>query len=147
MEDFINEETVVDNEIYQAFKDSVKCPICSKILLNPTMCMKCQKTYCKKCIDDWKTKNDKCPNNCEKPNYDRSLEKNNLLSKIKFRCRKCFEEIFYDKVEKHIEECQSNTKIRQKRMKKINKQDVAKIKKNKKSIRITSKELYIIILI
>ena len=33
MEKFINEETVVNNEIYQVFKDSVICPICSNILI------------------------------------------------------------------------------------------------------------------
>ena len=41
MENFINEKTIIENEIYDAFKDDIFCPICSKILIEPEMCMKC----------------------------------------------------------------------------------------------------------
>ena len=33
MENFINEEIVVKNEIYEAFKYDLICPICSKIFI------------------------------------------------------------------------------------------------------------------
>ena len=56
MEKFINEGTVVNNEIYQVFKDSVMCPICSNILIEPVICMKCQNSYCKRCSEDWTQK-------------------------------------------------------------------------------------------
>ena len=46
MEKYINEGTVVDNDIYQAFKESVICPICTNILIEPVMCMKCQSQGC-----------------------------------------------------------------------------------------------------
>ena len=32
MEKYINDETVVQNEIYETFKDLVKCPICHCII-------------------------------------------------------------------------------------------------------------------
>ena len=141
MENYINEETVVNNEIYQVFKDSVICPICSNILINPMMCMKCQNVYCKKCSDDWSKKNDKCPNRCDNPNYQRSLEKNNILSKLKFKCEKCGEQIFYENVQKHVDNCQptKNINVRQRRMKKLKKEDIEKINKKGNTTRITCK--------
>ena len=98
MEKLINEETVVKSEIYLAFKEEVSCPICSKIIINPVMCMNCQNVYCKKCIDEWSKKDNKCPNRCENPNYKKSIEKSNTLSKLKFKCEKCGEEILYDNI-------------------------------------------------
>ena len=82
MEKFININSLVNNDINNAFKDLAICPLCSNILIEPYMCMKCQKVYCKKCIDEWKNKDDKCPNKCENPNYQKSLEKNNILCKL-----------------------------------------------------------------
>ena len=74
------------------------------------MCMNCQNVYCKKCIDQWSKKDNKCPNRCENPNYKKSIEKNNILSKLKFKCAKCDKEILYDIVEKHVNECDPNNK-------------------------------------
>ena len=140
MEKYINEGTVVDNEIYQAFKESVICPICTNILIEPVMCMKCQSSYCKRCSEDWSKKNDKCPNRCESPNYQRNLEKNNILSKLKFKCENCGEQIFYEKVEKHINECKTNDiNVRKKRMKKLNMEEITNLRKKVNPIRINCK--------
>ena len=144
MEKFINEGTVVNNEIYQVFKDSVMCPICSNILIEPVICMKCQNSYCKRCSEDWTQKNDKCPNRCENPNYQKSLDKNNILSKLKFKCENCGEKIFYEKVQNHINECKpNNINIRKKRMKKLKKEEIEKLIKKVNPIRIKCKENYI----
>ena len=86
MEDFIRQDTVIEDTIFSVFKDSVICPLCSNILINPVMCMNCQSAYCKKCIDEWSEKDKKCPNKCENPNYKKSIEKINILSKLKFKC-------------------------------------------------------------
>ena len=137
MEDIISENNVVEDEIYLIFKDSVVCPICSKILINPLMCMKCQKVYCKKCIEEWSKRNDKCPNRCEDPNYQNSIEKNNLLSKLKFKCGKCGEEIFYDNVKNHTETCESNNDFVI-----INNKDKNACTKSKRMRRLTRDELY-----
>ena len=103
--------------------------------------------YCKKCIDDWSKKDKRCPNRCENPNYKKSIEKSNTLSKLKFKCEKCGEEISYDNVKKHVDNCESNaineeTHInneRIKRIKKIKRQDIGKTKKNGISAYITCK--------
>ena len=144
MENYINEETVVKNEIYSAFKDDVTCPICSKLLINPMMCMRCQNVYCKKCIEEWNKKDNKCPNRCENPNYHKSLEKSNTLSKLKFRCGKCGEEILYNDVQKHVDNCNlksiQTTNGNVKRLRRIKKEEINNIKTNGKLTRITSKK-------
>ena len=147
MDKYINEETVVENEIYLAFKNEVTCPICAKLIINPLMCMNCQNVYCKKCIDDWSKKDKRCPNRCENPNYKKSIEKSNTLSKLKFKCERCGQQILYDNVKAHMDTCESNTinettktnKGSSKRLKKLKKEEVEKAKKNGQLARITSK--------
>ena len=108
MEKYINDNTIVKNDLYSVFQDLISCPICSNILINPLMCMNCQNVYCKKCIDEWSKKDNKCPNRCENPNFKKSIEKNNILSKLKFKCNKCEKEILYDDVQKHADKCDPN---------------------------------------
>ena len=70
----------------------------SKIIIKPQMCMKYQNVYCKKCIEDLSKRNNKCPNRCNNPNYQRSLEKAKILSKLKFKCQKCGNQFSYDEL-------------------------------------------------
>lgn len=105
MEDYINDYTFIEDDYYKIFKDSVECPLCLGILINPVMCMNCQNVYCKKCVDSWSKKDDKCPNRCNNPNYQRSLSKNEILSKLKFQCNGCKKEIQYENVENHKNIC------------------------------------------
>ena len=135
MEKYINDDLVIKNEMYNAFKDSIKCPICLKILINPMMCMNCQNVYCKNCIEKWKEKNNECPLGCQNPNYQKSLEKNNILSKLKFKCVNCEGEIEYNNVEKHPESCKGKKTI-----KKIPKEEVQKLNAKKDIEYITSKK-------
>ena len=130
MEKYINEETVVQDEIYSAFKDDVICPICSNILIEPHMCMNCQNTYCKKCIDEWSKKNNQCPNRCDNPDYRRSLEKNNTLSKLKFKCEKCGEQFEYNNMESHLTNCNPGVKIEKTTVNKDIKRKVKRLKRN-----------------
>ena len=105
MDEYINDDTIVEDDFYNSFKDSVTCPLCLCILINPVMCMKCQNVYCKKCVDDWSKKDKKCPNRCENPNYQKSLVKNDILSKLKIKCKFCQIIIPYNEVQKHKENC------------------------------------------
>ena len=110
MEEYINNDTIIKDEIYNLFKDTITSPLCFSILINPVMCMKCQKVYCKKCIDNWCKEHPKCPNQCTDPNYQRSLGKNDILSKLKFKCEKCENIIEYDNAKKHFESCKMDKK-------------------------------------
>ena len=81
MEEYINNNKIVKDAVYNAFKGAITCPLCSNVLIDPIMCTKCQNVYCKKCIDEWEKKNNTCPNRCENPNYQKSIGKQELLSK------------------------------------------------------------------
>lgn len=105
MEILINDNTIIKDDIYNTFKDSVSCPLCFSILINPIMCMNCQNVFCKSCINEWSKKDDKCPNRCANPNYKRSLGKNEILSKIKVKCENCGNPIQYDNVLRHYKSC------------------------------------------
>ena len=52
MESYINKDTLIESEVTKLLKSSLICPLCNNIYINPLMCMGCQKTYCKKCIDN-----------------------------------------------------------------------------------------------
>ena len=102
MEKYINEETIIKNETFNSFQDLIICQICQCIMLEPVMCMNCQNYYCKKCIDDWQKKSKKCPNRCENPNYKSVIERNRLITKMKFKCTKgCGAEILFDDLKNH----------------------------------------------
>ena len=105
MENYINENTIIKDELYNAFKESVTCPLCLSILISPVMCMKCQNVFCKRCINDWTKKDQKCPNRCTEPNYQRSIGKNEILSKLKFKCEACGNNYKYDEAQKHLNSC------------------------------------------
>ena len=155
MKNYVNQKTLVKNEISKIFGNSAICPLCKGILIKPVMCMNCQNNYCKECIDKWKKENGKCPNDCESPNYQNSIGKNDILSKLKFKCEGCDNEIPYEEAEKHHESCCGEKKIsnikkpinstnpetpKNSKIKKITPEESAKlVKKRKEMTYITSK--------
>ena len=149
MESYVNNDTLVENDISKLFKDSIICPICNNIFTNPIICMKCQNTFCKKCIDNWNLNNQNCPKNCEDPVYQNCLVKKDILSKLKFICVGCGNEIQYDEAEKHHKSCcpdktSSNTKIpKRPKIRKIESNEIDKYKKEGEEIEyITGKKKY-----
>ena len=153
MEKYINDDTIVHDAIFEAFKEEVKCPICQNILINPMMCMGCQNVFCKKCTDEWAKKDDKCPSRCKNQNYQKSIEKKNILSKLKFKCFKCEENVAYDNIRTHMETCDKDyienikkneekdkdNNIHKNKIKPIPKEDVPKLLKGEKLPCITCK--------
>ena len=49
MEKYVNSNTIIKNEVYEAFKDSIICPFCSNLIIEPVICFSCQETFCKNC--------------------------------------------------------------------------------------------------
>ena len=105
MEQYINDDTLIENEYYNLFQESIMCPLCLCILIKPLMCLECQNVYCQKCIDSWAKKDNKCPNRCTNPNYKRAIAKEDILSNLLFKCKDCKLTIKYNEVEKHMKVC------------------------------------------
>ena len=105
MESYVNKDTIITNQIYEMFESSVICSLCKNIYIKPVMCIKCQNVYCQRCIDNWNKNEKKCPNNCEVPEYNNCIAKNEILSKLKFTCVGCNKEIDYNNAENHHELC------------------------------------------
>lgn len=136
MEEYIKEKYIVKNEVYEALKESVTCSICMNLMINPMVCPKCQNKMCKPCLDKWKAKGGKCPNGCDSE-FQKVIEKNNLITKIKFKCIKgCGEEILFNDLQKHYS---SNC---MKKMKRISTEKLLKLPKKKKNTKyFTSKNI------
>ena len=105
MEKYINNDTLVENEISKLFKSSIICPICKNIYINPVICLECLNVYCKKCVDKFDKNDENNSHKCEKPVYKNSADKNEILSKLKFFCVYCEAQILYSEAEKHHEAC------------------------------------------
>ena len=106
MEKYINKDTVKEDDIFKIIEPTVICPLCKNIYINPLSCLKCQGVFCKKCLDIWSQNNNEiCPNNCEEPEYIKTLAKNEILSKLKFICVGCENEILYEEAENHHNLC------------------------------------------
>ena len=106
MEEYINIHTLIEDEISKMFKDSVACPLCLNILIDPIICMECQKVFCKKCIEGWSKKNKNCPNDiCKSPKYQVCIGKKEILTILKFKCLKCGEQIGYFDAKNHHNIC------------------------------------------
>ena len=149
METYINKDTIIENDIYKSFESSVLCPLCKNIYIKPVICMKCQNVYCRRCIDECTKNGEKCLNNCDPPEYNNCLTKKDILSKLKFNCVGCGEEIGYEEAENHHKSCcpektsaDINKKVTKKeKMRKLSIKEIEKFKKEGKEIEyITGKQ-------
>ena len=112
IKDYINEENLIKDEIYQELEGSIICIICLDIIIEQIMCMKCQHVYCTKCIQNWSKINNKCPNRCQNPNYKICLSIGKLLSKLFFNCKYCKSIInFYDMKKHFLSKCKLGKNI------------------------------------
>lgn len=105
MEKYVNLDTIIKDDFFNMFKDSVICPLCFNILIEPIICMKCQKVYCKMCIDNWSKKRVECPSNCNPPDYQPCLVKKDILSILNFKCKGCGTQTNYYDAKKHHNIC------------------------------------------
>ena len=100
------------------------------------MCKKCQTVFCKDCIETYSKHNKKCPNKCKNPKYTKCVDKNAMLSLLKFRCKNCKEEVKYYNVKTHLSSgCETNLNqdklvdalFEKRKLIKLKKDDVGKI--------------------
>lgn len=129
MEEYVNEKTIIKNELYESLKDDITCSICQNLMINPVMCMNCMNIYCKKCIEKWKNKGGTCPNHCKEYNFRDVIEKNNHITKFKFKCiRGCGEEIAFQDINKHYSGNCSQRKKAKKKLKTVTSKEAAEYK-------------------
>jgi hypothetical protein len=137
MEEYINDDTVIKNEVYQAFPEElIICQICQCLMIEPVMCLKCQNYYCKKCIDAWNKKSGTCPNKCDAPIFNNVIEKNRLITKLKYRCKKgCGAILSYDEIKEHYS---SNCLDKKSNISVISPDQVSELRKQNKNIEYVS---------
>ena len=141
MEKFLKEENIVKDELFEALKESVICPLCEELMIVPMECSNCQNLYCEKCIEKWIKKGGGCPNNCTNSEFKKVIEKKRMITKIKFRCIKgCGAEILFNDVKNHYNsECYKKKKT----MKLMEKNEVAEyFKKNKIEVLYFNRKKY-----
>ena len=86
-------------------KDLLTCPICLNILISPVQCNKCNKCFCKICIDNYANSKSVCPFRCENPLYNPNKFVENVLAILKFKCTNgCGKIIKYEDLRNHYEE-------------------------------------------
>ena len=136
---YFSDDCIVENSYYNTLKNLLICPICNKLYKEPLMCSGCQKVYCKKCLTEYLDKN-KCPNNCQNCNYAKSIIKNEMLSKIVYKCKNCSKEVKQNDINAHLESnCQPDLEKRKtlkeiyqtkKEIVKLSPKEMSKIDKN-----------------
>ena len=113
LREYINESTVIKDEIYKQFESSICCVICQDIMIEPMMCMNCQAQYCKSCQENWSKKSKSCTNRCINTKYEKSILAQGLLSKLQFICKKCEKVIDYEDMKEHIlSKCENDFQLK-----------------------------------
>ena len=146
MEKYVNEETLIKDDTFKSLpEDLIICPICTLLMIEPVMCLNCLNNFCKNCTDGWKKKNNTCPNGCENAILKTQIEKNRLITKLKFKCIKgCGAEILFTDIKNHynsncLEKKEKEKNKSESKLRILKKEEVAKLKKNKKIEYFTSK--------
>ena len=103
MEKYVNKETLIKNDVFKSLpEDLIICPICFLPMIEPVMCLSCLNHFCKNCSEGWKKKSKTCPNGCENAILKTEIEKNRLITKLKFKCIKgCGAEILFTDIKNH----------------------------------------------
>ena len=100
--DYFSDDCIVKDVLFNALKDLLTCPLCNKIYNEPLMCSNCQNVYCEECLKNY-PKSNACPNNCINFKFVKSINKNELLSKIKYKCKNCSKEVNRNDIKSHLE--------------------------------------------
>ncbi len=118
-EDYFSDDCIIKNELFISLKDLLTCPLCKNIYKDPLICSGCQNVFCQKCLENY-SKESNCPNNCKNNKFSKSILKNELLSKIKYKCKNCKEEVEKNNIKAHLElNCQKKDDKKEKTLAQI----------------------------
>jgi len=110
---YFSDDCIIEEPLYLSLKDLLICPLCKKILKDPYMCNNCQNVYCKKCLEDY-SQLKICPSEYKDAKFIRCIAKNELLSKIKYRCKNCKKEVIQTDIKAHLESNCEHSEVIQK---------------------------------
>ena len=135
-DEYFTDDCIIQNSFYLALKELLMCPLCNKILKDPYMCNNCQNVYCKKCLEIYSNNLRICPNNRKATQFNHCIAKNELLSKIKYRCKNCKKEVIQTDIKAHLESnCEHKEKVEREKT-------LAEIIQTKKSlIKLSSEDM------
>jgi len=95
---------------YEKLSEELICSICLDIVNNPITCGKCSSPFGLKCIEDWFTRDKRCPKQCEFERSEFSLLLKRLVNKFEFYCfyktNGCNKIIEYENFNKHVNSCE-----------------------------------------
>ena len=110
-DEYFSDDCVVQDDLYISIKELIICPLCNKIYKEPYMCLDCQSVYCKKCLENYSNLK-KCPKDGKNNKFVNCITKNDLISKLKYRCKNCLKEVIQADIKSHLEEkCKHSEKI------------------------------------
>jgi hypothetical protein len=65
---------------------NISCPICLNVAFSSVSCAGCHHLFCKKCIEDWRLRNPKCPNDHEFKEAQVDPLAKKFINSIKIKC-------------------------------------------------------------
>ena len=75
------------------------------------MCIECQNAYCKKCLETYSNFK-KCPFDDKNAKFSHCIQKNELLSKLRYKCKNCNKEVKQTDIQSHLKaNCKQNDEI------------------------------------
>mgnify|MGYP002625745141 CR=1 FL=1 len=100
MEEYINENTIIKNEVYEIIKEDLYCQACKNLMIQNYLCLVCQNHFCKNCYEKSMKNDGEFVHKCENASF--IDVKDNKIIKCKFKCIKgCNENISYDNIKEH----------------------------------------------
>ena len=133
--EYFSDDCIIEDSLYIAVKDLLICPLCNKILKEPYICNECLNAYCKKCLENFSNLK-KCPKDNKKTKFSFFIDRNELLAKLKYKCKNCSEIVAQSDIDKHLKEnCNYNEIRREKTLAEIIKSKKELIKLSREDIR------------
>ena len=149
---YIDDDCLIEDEVYNAIKDTIKCQYCHQILKNPVMCNICCEAFCNNCVKKMQ-KDKKNRHKCKRAKYIKNQNIIKTMGKLKYLCKNCKNEIKQEDIENHLKDgCERNVNpsklmdciFRKKLLTKLNKEELKKLKDEKKKIHHITSKIFII---